>query len=284
VFDNVRFLGNQDTLRSEQGRHFFNKAYVEGTVDFIYGKGTAFFQDATLVGKSNGYFTAQGRETAAETSGFVFDNATLTGATGSVRSYLGRPWGPYSRTVFLNSKMSSVVQSAGWSTWSGDNHVNSYYAEYQSRDLAGNLLNVSQRASWSKQLTATEAAQFGKTAWLGGADGWKPVAPSAADFSGDGVVNDEDLGSWRSGLDDPIGNLANGDANRDGVVDGSDFLIWQRSLNVSPAVTSVPEPAATSLALFALVGHARWRGRARPAAAGADNANRLTAGTDRELQ
>src|SRR6185503_6642811 len=35
IFDNVRFTGWQDTLRSESGRHLFHNVYVEGSVDFI---------------------------------------------------------------------------------------------------------------------------------------------------------------------------------------------------------------------------------------------------------
>ena len=72
IFNNCRFVGWQDTLRSESGRHYFYNSYIEGSVDFIYGKGTAFFERSTLFAKSGGYVTAQGREDAAETNGYVF--------------------------------------------------------------------------------------------------------------------------------------------------------------------------------------------------------------------
>jgi len=55
--DNVRFLGNQDTLyhnsasASVVGRAYFRSCYVEGDVDFIFGRGTGVF-DAARSGHS----------------------------------------------------------------------------------------------------------------------------------------------------------------------------------------------------------------------------------------
>jgi pectin methylesterase-like acyl-CoA thioesterase len=261
IFDDVRFLGWQDTLRSESGRHYFHNVYVEGSVDFIYGKGTAYFEDSTLYAKAGGYFTAQGREAAGETSGFVFNNVTVTGSAANGSVFLGRPWGAYSRSIFIDSKLSTIVPAAGWSTWSGNNHLTSYFAEYQSKDLNGNLLNVSQRASWSHQLSAAETALYTKAVWLGGTDNWNPVAPSSVDFNGDGVVNDDDLEAWRAGFAMSAGgHIALGDANGDGAVNGSDFLAWQRELSSTNSIAAVPEPRAEMLVIAAILGIG-WRGR-----------------------
>jgi pectinesterase len=229
IFDNVRFLGWQDTLRSESGRHYFQNVYVEGSVDFIYGRGTAFFENSTLYAKSSGYLTAQAREADAETNGYVFQDSTITGAAPHSSVYLGRPWQAYSRTVFLDTKMGPLINPAGWSPWGGStNHQTAYYAEYNSRDLAGNPLDVSQRVSWSHQLSAQEAEAFSKEKWL---MGWEPALSAAA------VV---------------------GDFNRDGLVGGRDFLYWQRVPGLGDLVdwethygqsasiytSAVPEPAS----------------------------------------
>ena len=46
IFENVRFLGNQDTLYVKTGnadtiaRAYFKSCYVEGDVDFIFGRAT----------------------------------------------------------------------------------------------------------------------------------------------------------------------------------------------------------------------------------------------------
>src|SRR4051812_590488 len=58
AFNDVRFLGWQDTLRVEYGRQYFKDTYVEGHTDFIYGHATAFFDNATIYAKAGGYVTA----------------------------------------------------------------------------------------------------------------------------------------------------------------------------------------------------------------------------------
>jgi pectinesterase len=264
IVNNCRFLGNQDTLRSELGRHYFYNTYVEGTVDFIYGKGQAYFENATVFGKSNGYFTAQGRETAADTSGYVFKNATITGSAAANSFFLGRPWGPYSRTVFIDSKMGPIVKPAGWSTWSGDNHVNSFYAEYNSMDLSGNPLNVAQRVSWSKQLTEAELGEFSKTSWLGGTDGWNPVIAAVppvlqGDYNDDGVVDAADYTVWRDSVGGS-GPLLNETASP-GSVDEEDYSAWRSNFSATRdagvgSLGVVPEPAGMAMILTGLLGSA----------------------------
>ncbi len=177
IFNNCRFLGWQDTLRSEFGRHYFYNTYVEGSVDFIYGRGTAYFEDSTLFAKSNGYLTAQAREGAGDSDGYVFKNATVTGSAEAGSVYLGRPWQKYSRTIFIDSKLGPVINPAGWSAWSGNtNHLTAYCGEFNSMNLDGDPLDVSGRVAWSHQLTATEAEAYSKENWLGGSDDWNPVA------------------------------------------------------------------------------------------------------------
>lgn len=261
IVNNCRFLGNQDTLRSELGRHYFYNTYVEGTVDFIYGKGQAYFENATLFGKSNGYFTAQGRETSTDSSGYVFKNATVTGSAAANTFYLGRPWGEYSRTVFIDSKMGPQVRAAGWSTWSGTYHLTSYYAEYNSLDLNGNELNVSQRANWSHQLTEEQLEDFTKAKWLNGTDGWNPVIDVAppvlpGDYNDDGSVDAADYTVWRDSLASAL-PLPNETASL-GVVDAEDFDAWQANFGaVAEAETAagmaVPEPAGAMLATSVLL-------------------------------
>jgi pectinesterase len=254
VFNNCRFTGWQDTLRSEQGRHLFYNSYVEGSVDFIYGKGTAYFENATIVAKANGYLTAQAREGATETNGYVFKNAAITGASGVANGsvYLGRPWQAYSRSVFIDSQMSPVINAAGWATWSGSNHLTSFFAEYNSRDLNGNPINVAGRASWSKQLTASEAEAFSKATWL---SGWNPTLSTLipGDYNNDGTVDTADYTTWRDAKEGG-GSLWN-ETVTFGVVDAEDYNVWAAGLgSQSPASASgVPEPGAMVLMVVMVV-------------------------------
>jgi hypothetical protein len=75
-----------------------------------------------------------------------------------------------------------------------------------------------------------------------------------ADFSADGAVNGADLDIWQSGFGNPGGHGA-GDANGNGLVEGNDFLAWQRQLGgatAASAALAVPEPTTLLLALAAM--------------------------------
>jgi pectin methylesterase-like acyl-CoA thioesterase len=81
-FENIRLIGFQDTLflKSPQlgstSRSFFNKSYIEGDVDFIFGDSTAYFYQSeirTLGERGTSYVAAP--DTHLDTRyGFVFDN------------------------------------------------------------------------------------------------------------------------------------------------------------------------------------------------------------------
>jgi polygalacturonase len=103
-FENIRLIGFQDTLylKSPQPgstvRSFFNKSYIEGDVDFIFGDSTAYFYQSeirTLGDRGVSYVAAP--DTHLKTKyGFVFDNVRFTheGAktAASGNFYLLRQW------------------------------------------------------------------------------------------------------------------------------------------------------------------------------------------------
>lgn len=86
----------------------------------------------------------------------------------------------------------------------------------------------------------------------------------AADFDLNGIVLGPDLALWRAEYGG-ISSIA--DANRDLLVEGSDFLVWQRQLGLQAVlggglnhhVQPVPEPAALAPAGLLVCGAARMR-------------------------
>ncbi|CAK9862686.1 unnamed protein product [Sphagnum jensenii] len=162
--------GYQDTLYALSQRQFYKSCTIYGTVDFIFGNAAAVFQTCTLLARApipgqQNTFTAQGRTIQAQNTGFSFQNCTIDAApelkaaqsAGQfVASYLGRPWKLYSRTVYLQNSMSSVINPAGWLPWNGSFALSTlFYGEYKN---TGPGAAAGQRVSWSTQITSSKVA------------------------------------------------------------------------------------------------------------------------------
>ncbi len=200
VFRKCKFLGHQDTLyaygqkgdpKTDEGlqelakemprhlvlRQYYEDCYIQGTVDFIFGWATAYFNRCELHCLGNGYVTAAATPQGVE-YGYVFNDCSIT-VEPDVTSYLGRPWRNYANTVFLNCKMEGI-RPEGWQSWKNsitglDGTTTARYAEFGSKTLNGKKLDVSKRAKWSKQLSKKEAENYTIEKVLGGIDGWAPA-------------------------------------------------------------------------------------------------------------
>lgn len=171
-FRGCRFLGWQDTVLVNRGRHYFKDCYIEGHVDFIFGAATAYFDHCHIHALRDGYLTAA--STPKDTPyGYVFADCRITGADG-VKTFLGRPWRNYARTVFLRTEMSANVRPEGWNNWGKkDAEQTTFYAEFGS---TGPGAHDAARVNWAKPLTAADAASLTPAKVLAGADGWNPAA------------------------------------------------------------------------------------------------------------
>lgn len=178
VFRRCRFLGNQDTLYPHgesnagglQTREYYEDCYIEGTVDFIFGWATCYFNRCHLHMLTDGYYTAA--STQQGQTGFVFRDCKLTAEDG-VRSYLGRPWRPYSNVVYINCEMGANIRPEGWHNWGkSDNEKTARYFEYGN---TGPGANTSRRVKWARKLSAAEAADFTAGKILAGSDNWNPA-------------------------------------------------------------------------------------------------------------
>lgn len=173
VFRRCRFLGWQDTILVNRGRHYFEDCYIEGHVDFIFGGATAYFSRCQIHCLQDGYITAASTPDGTP-HGYVFADCTITGATG-VKSFLGRPWRNYARTIFLRTEMSKVIPPAGWDNWGKtEAEQTTFYAEFGS---TGPGANPRARVPWAKTLSAADIAALTPQRVLGGADRWDPAKP-----------------------------------------------------------------------------------------------------------
>ena len=159
-FKNCRFRGWQDTLFVNGSRHYFKDCYIEGHVDFIFGTASAVFEDCTIHSKGAGYVTAQYRTSNEEDTGFVFLRCRLTGEKVGSGVFLGRPWRPYARVVFIECWLGSHIRAEGWDNWRDPaREKTASFAEYKSK---GPGANPSARVAWSRQLSDSEAAEFSR--------------------------------------------------------------------------------------------------------------------------
>ncbi|KAK9161754.1 hypothetical protein Syun_008095 [Stephania yunnanensis] len=179
AFIQCSFVGVQDTLFDVGGRHYFYRCHIEGYVDFIFGRGQSVFKRCHIYLSTGDYgfagpgsITAQRRDSGNDPTGFVFKYCTVDG---KVQAILGRPWGPYSRVVFFQSKFSDVIVPAGWDAWT---YVGQEYnLEYAEIDCYGPGANTSQRVKWEKQLTQQQANELLGNGFIN-SDGWLQQLPA----------------------------------------------------------------------------------------------------------
>lgn len=177
VILNCNLLSNQDTLYTATGtsRQYYKDCYIEGTTDFIFGEATTVFQNCTIKSLSNSYITAAGT-TPYQKFGYVFFDCKLISAPGADKVFLGRPWRPYAKTVFIRTEMGSHIVPEGWNPWKGDamfpdKEKTTLYAEYGS---TGEGANVGKRVNWSKQLSKKELKRYTLKHIFSGTNLWIP--------------------------------------------------------------------------------------------------------------
>ena len=111
IFHDCRFLAWQDTLYASSGRMYLQDCFIEGDVDFIFGDAKAIFEACEIHSRGPGYITAQGRTSPDKRSGFVFRHCRLTGNKTGKGLYLGRPWRPYARVVYVICQMEKHIRA-----------------------------------------------------------------------------------------------------------------------------------------------------------------------------
>lgn len=61
-------------------------------------------------------------------------------------TYLGQPWGMFSRTIFMQTYMSNVVAPEGWLQWNGSFGLNTLFSAEYSNQGSGSVLGG--RVKW----------------------------------------------------------------------------------------------------------------------------------------
>ncbi|OAY49332.1 hypothetical protein MANES_05G047600v8 [Manihot esculenta] len=157
VFYRCSFKGYQDTLYVLTMRQFYRDCRIYGTIDFIFGNAAVVFQNCDIFirrpnhGQGN-FITAQSRDGPHENTGISVHKSRIrptpefAAVENSFRTYLGRPWREYSRTVFMETDIDGLVDPKGWGEWHGNFALSTlFYAEYKNTGMGS---STARRVNW----------------------------------------------------------------------------------------------------------------------------------------
>lgn len=190
-FYNCKFCSFQDTwmtTNNDTNRHYVKDCWIEGAVDYFYGSGDVLLENCTLYNvRSGAVIVAPSHKNAKY--GYAFRNCIIAGnnlaADGKLK--LGRPWHNSPKAVYINTLMLIPVASEGWTNMGT---IPGLFAEYNSRDVEGNVLDLSKRKTeyqckdrkTGKEITGTcratitkeEADKYSYENMILASDGWNP--------------------------------------------------------------------------------------------------------------
>ncbi|WP_314415786.1 pectinesterase family protein [Streptomyces kroppenstedtii] len=188
AFLHCRFLGHQDTLYADSlaltafARQYFAHCYVEGDVDFVFGRATAVFEHChfrtlrrtDLAGAPYGFVFAPSTAVANPRGYLVTDSRVTSGAPDAYYK-LARPWVPGSdpnarpmltvRETRLGAGIDAVEPYTDMSAthpWQSQR-----FAEYRNSGPGAEITVPANRP----QLTRAEAASHTRRTYLGD---WRP--------------------------------------------------------------------------------------------------------------
>ncbi|KAL6507103.1 hypothetical protein OROHE_022002 [Orobanche hederae] len=148
----------QDTLYAHSLRQFYTRCTIIGSVDFIFGRGSTALQNCDIRARrpnpgQRNMVTADGRADPNQNTGIVIQKSKISATTdlqlvqSDFPTYLGRPWGEYSRTIVMQTEITDVIHPKGWYRWNNSNYAldTYFYAEYKN---TGDGANTTNRVKW----------------------------------------------------------------------------------------------------------------------------------------
>ncbi|PKI51486.1 hypothetical protein CRG98_028046 [Punica granatum] len=171
AFFNCRFDGYQDTLYAHSNRQFYRDCIITGTIDFIFGDSRTLFQNCLIqirrpLDNQQNIVVASGRYESHTVTAMVLQNCTicpdptLMPVKAQFRSYLGRPWKRFAKTIYLQNYIDDVIHPDGWLPWLGTFALDTcYYSEFNNRGPGSETFR---RVRWPgiKTLSPAQALEY----------------------------------------------------------------------------------------------------------------------------
>ncbi|MFF3316233.1 pectinesterase family protein [Streptomyces sp. NPDC003035] len=185
VFDDTGFLGNQDTLMVDsphlttRSRVYIRDSYLEGDVDFLYGRATAVVDRTVIRALSRGSDSNNGYITAASTwignpYGFLITDSRIVSDAPAGSFHLGRPWHPggepnaIGQVLIRDTELPAAIKASPWTDMGGFSWKDARFTEY--RTTGPGALRTPDRP----QMSDADAATHTVATYLAGSDGWAP--------------------------------------------------------------------------------------------------------------
>jgi pectin methylesterase-like acyl-CoA thioesterase len=184
---NARVYGQHDTFYTGMKRIYIKDTYINGSVDFLFGAGSAVFEHCEIVA-AGGHITAH-KGSATDRDGlsapcgnsscstYLIRNSRLPASRhGGGEADLGRAWRSRATVVYDSVWMDSHISPQGWGTTMRGCHPtaaacpNITFAEYNS---SGPGADPRRRVRWAKQLSAADMGRFTVSRVL---NGWVPTS------------------------------------------------------------------------------------------------------------
>ncbi len=187
IVANVDLHSLQDTLQIN-GQAFISNCYIEGDVDFMWGKGPCFFENCECKSANSHAYYTQIRNTDAN-HGYVYSHCTFDGNPNVENMFLSRiatAVFPHSEVVLLDCTLTDAVGPAAW-LLNGPKGTsqedlakaapNIHFWEYNSHTSDGRPIDTSKRNPVSRQLSKDEDAEtiknYSDPVWVLGGE-WNP--------------------------------------------------------------------------------------------------------------
>lgn len=185
VFENTAFKGNQDTLMTDSprldaiSRVYVRDSYIEGDVDFLYGRATTVVERSLIRALSRGSATNNGYVTAASTwkdnpYGFLITRSRIVSDAPAGTFHLGRPWHPsgnpdaVGQVLIRETRLPAAVTSSPWADMGGFSWRDARFAEYRNHGPGAAV------TADRPQMSDPDAARHEVADYLAGRDGWAP--------------------------------------------------------------------------------------------------------------
>lgn len=112
------FTGPKQFTERKRHTFHFKNCIIEGGVDFIFGGGSAYFENCEFINVEEGYVFAPSTPADAEV-GFVCTNCRFTAGDGvkNASCYIARPWRNHGYVRIENCYLGEHINPAGFDDW-----------------------------------------------------------------------------------------------------------------------------------------------------------------------